>query len=426
MKKLSLHLIKELSSLSDTIPTGFKGLFSKASGLWVKKSDNSESRLLTTDDIINADLLDGLHASDFAKANTAFTQWYNIPSNAPYVHIYVLNAVSHSDLYLTVSNIEYNDHSDKVFILQPGTYFIDTSLCCSTQHTLGFIGLSKYDTFIDIHIVEAITEVKFVENITFNIASYPDDPLACIIGNNTDSYLKSVNMTNQLTESGTDINCFSQFTAIENVLIMDCNYAFSYCRNISNVNINIPNVSGIGSNSIFYSCDNISNVDIYFSEKLSAFSVCNNISNFRITSDNSRSITAMSRCNNISNGSINNFEYGLINCTNISNVNCNNSNIAFSNSSYLSDVTAQNGEMGFDRCTHISNCYAATMSNAGFSECSKLSASKSDSCYYGFSICNGIINNLSINSTITAYDSCYADMNTTYSVADTPSGGWNA
>ena len=41
--------MKELTSLSDTIPTGFKGFFSKTAGLFFKNSDGAEKQLATTD-----------------------------------------------------------------------------------------------------------------------------------------------------------------------------------------------------------------------------------------------------------------------------------------------------------------------------------------------------------------------------------------
>ena len=75
MKKLAVQLIKELTSLSDTIPAGFKGLFAKSGGLFWKNSDGTEKQIATADQIPsslpanggNSDTVDGLHATSFLK-----------------------------------------------------------------------------------------------------------------------------------------------------------------------------------------------------------------------------------------------------------------------------------------------------------------------------------------------------------------------
>lgn len=48
MKKLAVQLIKELTSLADTIPTGFKGFFAKTTGLHFKDSSAIEHKLVST------------------------------------------------------------------------------------------------------------------------------------------------------------------------------------------------------------------------------------------------------------------------------------------------------------------------------------------------------------------------------------------
>jgi len=49
MKKLATQLIKELTSLSDAIPEGFKGFFAKSGGLFWKNSDGTEKQVATAD-----------------------------------------------------------------------------------------------------------------------------------------------------------------------------------------------------------------------------------------------------------------------------------------------------------------------------------------------------------------------------------------
>jgi len=52
MKTLVTKVFKELLSLTESIPSGFKGLFAKADGLWLKRSDNTSVRLYTTEDTV--------------------------------------------------------------------------------------------------------------------------------------------------------------------------------------------------------------------------------------------------------------------------------------------------------------------------------------------------------------------------------------
>jgi hypothetical protein len=48
MKKLAVQLIKELTSLSDAIPAGFKGFFVKTTGFHFKDSSAIEHKLVST------------------------------------------------------------------------------------------------------------------------------------------------------------------------------------------------------------------------------------------------------------------------------------------------------------------------------------------------------------------------------------------
>jgi len=52
MKNLASQLYTELSSLTDSIPSGFKALYATVTGFWIKRSDSTITRLITTDDTI--------------------------------------------------------------------------------------------------------------------------------------------------------------------------------------------------------------------------------------------------------------------------------------------------------------------------------------------------------------------------------------
>ncbi len=58
MKKLTTQVLKELAtSLAETIPSGFRGLYAMATGLWMKKSDGTSVRILTTDDSLGGGMV---------------------------------------------------------------------------------------------------------------------------------------------------------------------------------------------------------------------------------------------------------------------------------------------------------------------------------------------------------------------------------
>jgi hypothetical protein len=80
---------------------------------------------------------------------------------------------------------------------------------------------------------------------------------------------------------------------------------------------------------------------------------------------------------------------------------------------------------GFEECNKISSCKAELGVSTGFLNCNKISVSEAlENANVGFDSCTGLVNNISTGST-TNYSNCFADMAGLYSVADTPSGGWN-
>ena len=92
MKKLAVQLINELTSLSDAIPVGFKGLFAKANGLYIKSSNDVEEKVITSiNDTIRCSKVDvsgGIKISDdkdTASSNNVGTLRYRIDANSSHI-----------------------------------------------------------------------------------------------------------------------------------------------------------------------------------------------------------------------------------------------------------------------------------------------------------------------------------------------------
>lgn len=56
MKKLTTSIFAKLPSLADLMPAGFRGLFAKSDGLYIKDDNQTEERLATMTDIANVDV----------------------------------------------------------------------------------------------------------------------------------------------------------------------------------------------------------------------------------------------------------------------------------------------------------------------------------------------------------------------------------
>ena len=71
MKTLVAKVYKELTSLTDTIPSGFKALFVKSTGLWIKNSSGIEVRIATMDDSLPANGGNATYAYSAGSADYA-------------------------------------------------------------------------------------------------------------------------------------------------------------------------------------------------------------------------------------------------------------------------------------------------------------------------------------------------------------------
>jgi hypothetical protein len=231
----------------------------------------------------NADTLDTLHASAFAKFNTAFTTWDNIASNTPPVHVHVLDATgvlyyNNLFMYLDVNN---SDTAPKVFVLQPGTYSINDIIDCSTHNLVGIIGLSKHDTIIEIECNEALTNLKFLENVTLKITAAFTGTFLVSAADSAGSYVKSVSVAcDDIVNDCFDVFAFQGFNSVENVDIRDVSGACNECKNISGVMVvNSTVTTATDVLTLFYSCVNLSNINITHNDFNKMFSKCDNVSN---------------------------------------------------------------------------------------------------------------------------------------------------
>ncbi|MFZ4770991.1 MAG: hypothetical protein ACOYLO_12490 [Ferruginibacter sp.] len=413
-------LLQELSSLTDVIPSGFKGLFAKASGLFFKNSDNSIKQLATLDNIPvslpanggNADTLDTLHAAAFARFNTAFTTWDNIVSNTPPVHVHVLDAtgvLTYQDLFM-VLDTNLSDTAPKVFVLQPGTYSISDIIDCSTANLVGIIGLSKHDTIIEIACNEALSNLRFLENLTLKITTAFAGTFLVSAPDLPNTYVKSVSVICEEPNHGNyDIYAFQGFSCIENIDIVDVSGACNECKNISGVTVvNSTVTTATDVLSLFHSCVNLSNIIITHNDFNTMFSKCDNILNVIV---------------NIA-GNENSVSFN--NCTNLSNCNITGAYIALSVCTVLSNIIVSGATTGIQESSIIANCKTDSCTQFGFADSEKLSnCMASNTVLTGYDRCRGMVNNKADSNT-TNYNSCNADLVGLYTVSDTPNGGFNA
>ena len=102
MKNLNTQLYKELTSLSETIPSGFKALYAKTLGFFLKNSDGTEARLLTTTDTTHFGTFpstNGTSGQGLLSDGAGGTYWASIGSGGTYLPVIV------SD-YLTLKGLK--------------------------------------------------------------------------------------------------------------------------------------------------------------------------------------------------------------------------------------------------------------------------------------------------------------------------------
>jgi hypothetical protein len=394
MKTLVTKVFKELASLSENIPSGFRALFAKSDGFYTKNNAGVTLKILTDgDSVSNADTVDGLHASQFAKNDTAFTSSENLGNNYSNIKIYVFNAEGHQNLNTAINNLYNHDANPKIIILQPGAYAVDTCINLAAKFVLGIIGCSREDTLIQSNYHSIFSECVFLENLKFKIKGEYSDTnsgtLISAIDRNIYSYINNVSILNDFTDNLNLAEGIRYFKSGNNIAISGFNQALAYCSNFSNVNIDLTSIDENLSGYLIRECKRISNIDVLFIAMGKVFYKCSEVTNFKVFSGIFNKTIAFDSCENISTGRIYALKYG------------------FSNSKFINNVYVNGCVYGFSYSDKITLCFADTNTT-------------------GFYMCNGLVNNKSTSNTNSQYDTCYADMNSSYAVDDTYAGGWNA
>ncbi|MFZ4411994.1 MAG: hypothetical protein ACOYOV_02840 [Bacteroidales bacterium] len=386
---------QDQATVGDSVPSGYKIFFAKADGFYFKNGSNVFKKFATIDDLgsTNADTLDYLHATAFARYDTAFTSSNKIVYNNAIVPIYVLNAYEHQNLNTAISDLYTLDANNKVIILQPGTYRITSCIDLQSYAVLGIIGCSREDTFIQSDRNSFLSNCVFLENLFFEIkgdegssAGYGD--VISGIKNNKNTWLKNITIRNSFDDNLIYVTAIRYFSAGNNIHTIGFSKAIHDCTNFSDVFLEVNSQDTSLANYLVYNSLRISNIDILFVAAGYVFVKCSEVNNFNIESGIYTKTTAFDDCKNISNGRIDGLKYGITASHFINNVYIKNCFFAF----YYSDK--------------ISLCFADT----------------NDA---GFYTCKGMVNNQSLNNTSSQYDACYADMSSVYAVNDSPDGGWN-
>jgi len=207
--------------------------------------------------------------------------------------------------------------------------------------------------------------------------------------NNLASYIRNVSITNTFLDNLNIIKAIDSFNSGNNIKISNFTNALYRCRNFSNVNIDVVSTDETLNGTLVNESFRISGIYISFDAIGSVFYKCSEISNFNIIGGCLDKTVGFDGCTNISNGKISELKHG------------------FSQTSFISNVYVT-------LCTHA------------FYHSDKISLCFADANNSGFYTCNGLVNNRSVSNTNSQYDTCYADMSSTYSVDDSYSGGWNA
>jgi hypothetical protein len=393
MKKYSTQVFKELASLAENIPSGFRALFAKSDGLYTKNFAGITLKILTDgDSVSNADTLDSLHASAFARNDTAFTSSENIGNNFTNIKLYVLNAAEHGNLNTAINNLYSHDANPKVIILQPGAYAVDSCINLASKFVFGIIGCSREDTLIQSNCHSIFSDCLFLENLKFVIkGEYSDTNSGIVISaddRENNSFINNVTIVNNFTDNLNLVVGIQHFKSGNNIAIYGFNQALSYCYNFSNITIDLTSIDEYLAGYLVNSCKRISNIDIVFIAMGKVFYKCSELTNFKVFSGIFNKTIAFDSCENISTGRIYELKYG------------------FANSKFINNVYVNGCVYAFSYSDKISLCFAEANST-------------------GFYMCNGMVNNQSYNNSSSQYDTCYADMSSTYSVNDSADGGWN-
>lgn len=381
----------------------------------------------------NADTLEGLSSSAFAKIGTAFTSFGNIAGNNADCAVFVIDTssrwISNAIHEILANNITLpSGTSSMVLILQPGIYEIVGGIDFASYNVRAIIGLCPDSTIINVEDTTGpIMNLELIENLTINIEG---STAGNILANSSLSKAEAHNLKIKYTGSlgyDAEITCFSEYTNITNCAIEGIIGIAFKSRNITNVKHTCLNINNYNGLAALTKTQNVSNFSGLYSLPIAVGGDSINLSNFLIefsTADDQLR-TCFKGCVDLSNIRILNCDIGFGSCGNISNAivetdTSNTATVAYSNCNLLSNCKAV-AYVGFGGCNKIVSSEALSC-NIGFYSSSKISVSRAVGCtLYGFDSCSGLVQNSSDN-----YNSCFADSNASYAVADTPGGGFNS
>lgn len=380
----------------------------------------------------DADTVNGLNASAFAKADTAFTSYANIPGNNADCAVFVIDTSSRW-ISNAIHEILANDitlpsgTSSMVLILQPGIYEIVDAMDFNALNIKAIIGLCKDSTIINVANPDLIINLELIENLTINIQGNSGN---IIFGGSALQKNEAHNLKIKYGGSlGYDIEimCFASYSCINNCIIEGITGVAYKSNNISNITHICENINNYTSVAALQRAVNVSNFTGRYSLPIEVGKDCINLENFSIefyTAD-SLLIGCFNDCSMLSNIKILSCDIGFNSCEDISNSivetdTSNTATVAYSNCGLLSNCKAV-AYVGFGGCNKIVSSEALSC-NIGFYSSSKISVSRAVGCtLYGFDSCSGLIQNSSDN-----YNSCFADSNASYAVSDSPAGGFNS
>lgn len=381
----------------------------------------------------NADTLQGLSSSAFAKIGTAFTSFGNIAGNNADCAVFVIDTSiewSSNDIKsILADDIQMpTGTTSMVLILQPGIYEIVSGIDFASYNVRAIIGLCPDSTIINVEDTTGpIMNLELIENLTINIIG---STAGNILANSSLSKAEAHNLKIKYTGSlgyDAEITCFSEYTNITNCAIegiIGVAHKSSNVSKIKHICANINNYNGLAALTITH---NVSNFSGTYSLPIAVGGDSINLSNFLIefsTADD-LSRTCFKSCVDLSNIRILNCDIGFNSCEVISNSivetdTSNTATVAYSNCNLLSNCKAV-AYVGFGGCNKIVSSEALSC-NIGFYSSAKISLSRGYDCTaYGFDSCTGMVQNIS-----GSYNSCFADSNAIYAVADTPGGGFNS
>ena len=307
--------------------------------------------------------------------------------------------------------------------------------------------------------LDATTQFTFVVDSDEKLAKWAnndtsngEDYTSVLIQKGTWKSSVGVNLTTTKTKvvvgaAGSKLN----FSNVEKALFFEelhCDNEY-YIQNVSLDNSNSNSTACYG----FYNCNNLTNCTSTSTGSTTStgscysFYNCNNLTNCTGSTTGSRTGFDFYNCSNLTNCTSSStctyFNYSFYSCSNLTNCTSTSTGsttcYSFYNCSNLTNCTGSTTSTGscysFYNCSNLTNCTGSSTSTEGygysFYNCSNLTnctGSSTGTEGYGFCYCYGVSRcKANGNCTTKVFNECFASQsyNSTYTVANTPEGGFN-